>query len=526
MNIGYESFKRKNVKLKKYYLLIDVCNILCSHKIIMACVTTQVPRHTVAILGGGIAGLSAAYYINRKYGPSVRPVIFEASGRSGGWVQSFKNDNSLFEVGPRTIRPAGVPGMSTLDLIEEIGLDGNINYVPADHPSAKTRFIHLNGRLVRLPMELATLWKTVEPFDRPVSQTLLKEIFIPRKKVEDDSLHGFVSRRFGQRIADTVIDPLVRGVCAGDARKISAKFIFGPGPLGIEQKYGSVVLGGTLMTILRRQHPDPHENFPNLKEIGTSTLATTARSEGWSVWTLEAGLESFPVKLKEKLTEAGVAIHENSSVKSIIFDEGRQSSEVEYLDSKTNTLNKLECSHVISAIPSLNLASILENSKPNLSSISRNLRTIGSADVTVTNLKYPGNVLELQAFGFLVPSIEKELEGLLGVVFNTCSFPQGEDTILTVMSQGIDIDTIDKHIRNILGLKDPSVVDVRLLSNCIPQYTVGHYERVENLRKLIQESKLPLTLIGASYDGVSVNDCVFSGRKASEYLPLDSIRSG
>ena len=147
----------------------------------MTCVNTQAVRHTVAILGSGITGLSAAYYISRKFGPSVRPVLFESSNRTGGWIHTVQDGKNIYELGPRTIRPFGPQGMNTLDLIEEIGLDSSINYVPPDHPAAKNRMIYLDGKMIRLPTDMSILFKTKPPFERPLYKNLLKEIFIRRK---------------------------------------------------------------------------------------------------------------------------------------------------------------------------------------------------------------------------------------------------------------------------------------------------------------------------------------------------------
>ena len=147
----------------------------------MACVKAQTFGQTVAIIGSGITGLSAAYYINQKFGPSVRPVLFESSDRTGGWIHTVQDGENIYELGPRTIRPFGPQGLNTLDLLEEIGLDSSVQYVPPDHPAAKNRMIYLNGKMIRLPTDMSILFKTSPPFEKPLYRNLLKEIFIRRK---------------------------------------------------------------------------------------------------------------------------------------------------------------------------------------------------------------------------------------------------------------------------------------------------------------------------------------------------------
>lgn len=140
---------------------------------------------TVGILGGGISGLSTAYYLRKKFGDLVKPVILEKSSRFGGWIKTISrtdgDDVINYEVGPRTIRPAGVSGMNTLDLIEELDLGTNVLYVQKDHPAAKTRFIYTGGKLVKLPTDMKVLFKKQEPFDGPLIFSGLRDLFKWRK---------------------------------------------------------------------------------------------------------------------------------------------------------------------------------------------------------------------------------------------------------------------------------------------------------------------------------------------------------
>ena len=136
-------------------------------------------QKTVAVLGGGISGLSAAYYIRKKFGDRVRPVILERTPRVGGWIRSLCDRHNVFETGPRSIRPVGLPGMNTLDLVEELGLDRDVHYVPPSQPSAQNRLIFTRGKLVKLPLQEGPrlLFKTAPPFERPLYRAILRDIF-------------------------------------------------------------------------------------------------------------------------------------------------------------------------------------------------------------------------------------------------------------------------------------------------------------------------------------------------------------
>lgn len=106
---------------------------------------------TVVVLGGGISGLAASYYLSRAPCPP-KVVLVEGSERLGGWIRSVRGpDGAIFELGPRGIRPAGALGARTLLLISELGLDSEVLPVRGDHPAAQNRFLYVGGALHALP---------------------------------------------------------------------------------------------------------------------------------------------------------------------------------------------------------------------------------------------------------------------------------------------------------------------------------------------------------------------------------------
>lgn len=106
---------------------------------------------TVVVLGGGISGLAASYYLSRAPCPP-KVVLVEGSERLGGWIRSVRGpDGAIFELGPRGIRPAGALGARTLLLVSELGLDSEVLPVRGDHPAAQNRFLYVGGALHALP---------------------------------------------------------------------------------------------------------------------------------------------------------------------------------------------------------------------------------------------------------------------------------------------------------------------------------------------------------------------------------------
>jgi len=155
------------------------------------------------------------------------------------------------------------------------------------------------------------------------------------------------------------------------------------------------------------------------------------------------------------------------------------------------------------------------------------LSAIPFVDVGVVNLEFKGNVLDSNGFGFLVPS--NQSDPILGCIFDTCTFRQGDRTILTVMMGGAWYEQLFKDsteqeleavalktVCRILGISNQPVrTKTKILRKCIAQYTVGHLSRVEQARAIIQEEKLPMCLVGSSYDGVGINDTILSARRST-----------
>jgi len=463
---------------------------------------------TLCVLGGGVAGLSAAYYALSN--PGVRRVVvLESSSRLGGWIQTIRNsDGVLYEKGPRTIRPAGAQGANTLALVQDLGLADCIRPVTYTHPSATNRLVLVGGQLHKLPNSLMSLFKNLPPFSRPLALALFKDLLSPRVRCEDTSLHEFVSRRLGSDIADYAIDPMVRGICAGDSKQVSVHFIANY-LHQMEQEWGRISFGVAkdyMKGFVHKPEKSPLENLDIVKK---------ARSEKWAVWGLENGLESLVEALETSLVENGVEIITEASVENIIVNNNQ--AVVSY-----NGGNVI-CDKLVMALPSYKAAPLLHGTSEELSSL---LARIPFVDVALANIEFKGKVLDQEGFGFLVPSSQPQQ--LLGCIFDSCTFPQGPRTVLTCMIGGawydqmvgsktasqVEQDAV-KEISSILNITESPVrCDTSLLPQCIAQYTVGHRARLAKARGIIAQSKLPLAIVGSSYDGPGINDTIMSAKTA------------
>ncbi|KAH8383671.1 hypothetical protein KR009_009953 [Drosophila setifemur] len=472
---------------------------------------------TRAVLGGGLSGLSAGYYLLRRFGKPL--TIYEAAPRVGGWVRSEtrKDRGFIFESGPRTIRPVGLPGANTLELVDELKLE--VKPITRSHVAARNRMLYAKGQLCLLPNSPKGLFGVKPPFTKPLYKAILKDLVTKSRpaKMEDESIYSFAERRFGKEIADYAISPMICGICAGDARQISVRFLM-EGLFEKEQKYGGVLKG----TLMARFRDNVDESKSGLFSEGQPKLYAKALQEKWAMYGLQGGLEILPRAMRKYLGEHDVNVQLSNECKHLSFSGSGARMTVKDAD--------VPVDHVVSALPAHKLAPLVKQQHPSLSA---QLLEIPYVDVVVVNMQFEGKLLKQDGFGLLVPPVEKL--PLLGVIFDSCCFDMEGNTVLTVMmgghwfdqwfgdqpSQKQILDLATHHVKKILQIReDPKFSRVHTLYKCIPQYTVGHKRRVDSIRNYIKTYKLPLSVCGAAFDGVGINDVILSARRQVEALPL------
>ncbi|KAG8432029.1 hypothetical protein GDO86_020157 [Hymenochirus boettgeri] len=422
-------------------------------------------------------------------------------------------DGAVFEHGPRGIRPAGAVGRNTLCMVSELGLEKDILPVPRSHPAAKDRYLYVNKSLHKLPSSLGGVLRTVPPFTKPLFLFGLRDLVATRGTKEDESVYDFVSRRFGKELADIVIDSLCRGVFAGDCRNLSVRSCF-PFLHDAEVRRRSVILG---MATSGDKGP-----------VVDSHLIKRSKVERWSQWSLQGGLQTLSEALEDFLIRKGVEIHKESPLRQLERT-GDHRWKIKLPD------GSLEADHVFSALPAKDLSRLLTH---NFEPLVKELQQMRTATVAVVNLEYDGEVLPVSGFGHLIPSTEDRT--LLGIVYDSEAFPEHNkngpsSTRLTVMVGGAwfesclgspDTVTPEQILEMAttaasaqLGVREkPSRTIVNINKDCIPQYTLGHWRRTGNISSYLHQLSLPLSLIGASYHGVSVNDCIYNAKKAVHNL--------
>ncbi|XP_029360865.1 protoporphyrinogen oxidase isoform X2 [Echeneis naucrates] len=431
---------------------------------------------TVAVLGGGIGGLAASYYLCKS--PQVTKVIvLESSSRFGGWLWSTRrSDGAVFEHGPRGIRPTGAVGRNTLNMVDDLGLAGDVLPVTYSHVASKNRYLYVNKQLHRMPSGISGLLRTVPPFSRPILWSVGMEILVKKSKEDDESIHSFVSRRLGKELADIAVDSLCRGVFAGDCRKLSVRSCF-PVLYNAEQRRGSLALG-----MLLGSGPSP--------VVPARPLAQRSAKESWAQWSLRRGVESLPESITGFLQKSSrVELHRHAVVKQICPSASGWKIHLED--------GAVSADHIISALPAKALSSTLPSS---CQPLIQELQDIATVTVAVVNLEYDGSILPVMV--------------MMGGAWFQEDFGDPE----TVKEEHL-LQRATEAVQTHLGVTSvPSWSWVALERDCIPQYYLGHHRRVDSMRTFIKKKNLSLSLIGSSYDGVSVNDVIFSGRTAVEEL--------
>ena len=450
----------------------------------------------IAIIGGGVTGLTAAFRLKQQNLPVT---VFEASERFGGVIQSVRQNGHLAEFGPNSILETS-PLVAAL--VRDLGLEARRQY---SDPRAEKRFIVRGGRPVLLPSSpLAFL---ASPLFSPVAKLrLLAEPFIGRAPADsDESIAEFVRRRLGREFLDYAINPLVAGIYAGDPELLSVAQAF-PKLHALEQRWGSLIVG----------------QVRGARERQRSGEVSKQSAKKFS---FDEGLQVLIDTLRTRL--AG-EIQSSAPVRRLERKEGGWLVERE--DSKTGSA-PAEFSAILVALPAYKMASLAVRSTEYLD-LSR-LSAIHYPPVASVGLGFRrADVAHpLDGFGMLVP--EKEGLNILGALFSSTLFPNrapaGEVTITSYLggarSPELTLKTSDdlaalaaKDLALLLGINGkPTFQRVTFFPRAIPQYNLGFGGYRAFMNQL--EIKAPgLFLAGHARDGISVSDCIVSGHHVADRI--------
>ena len=422
----------------------------------------------VAVIGGGISGLTTGYLLKRK---GIDVVVFEASDRVGGNVQTIQKDGYTLEQGPNSL----LRSPRLIDLIRKLGIE---DLVLEANPAAKKRYILWHGKLEAMgPRSFINGY-----FSPKTLFALAREPFIRSKSPEHESVAEFVSRRIGPEFLDKAIDPFVSGVYAGDPADLSMRSAF-PKLYEMERDFGSLIMGS-----IRRNVEKPDPNFPR-------------------TFSFRGGLKTLMEKLA---VEIGDGVRTSTAVEKIEnSDNGKFSVNGEAFDAVVISTPAWSASELINDRDGELAATLAKVNYPQVA-------------VAVTAFKSENIGKALDGFGFLIPS--KEKRPILGTLFHSAVFPErapkGYQLLMTFIGGVRDNGNLDRlsdddirslvsgQLRELLDVKgEPEFFELKRWKRAIPQYRVG-YEKVTAACAEFEKRNPGLFFCSNFYRGISMGDCV------------------
>ena len=447
----------------------------------------------VAVVGGGVSGLSAAYELEQR---GVSYVLFERSARLGGVVRTDQVDGFTIDAGPDSLL---VQKPAAIELCRELGLGSRL--VPTLPP--RTAFVVRHGRLYPLP-EASVLgiptraWPLVTTrfLSLAGKLSMAMELVRPGRRAgqehddEDESVASFFGRRFGREGVEYIAEPLLAGIHAGNVDRLSMRALF-PRLVDAERSHGSVIRA-----------------FRSLK---------TQRSPDGLFRSLPNGIAELTTALIGALSAE--ALRRSTGVASL---EGRGPFRLELASGEG-----ISARQVVLSVPAPIAAELVNPVDAELGKLCAGIPYTSTATVA---LSYPRSAVrhELRGTGFVVPRVEPQLSLMAGSWVSSKwphRAPDGQVLLrgfvggarnpeaLEQTDAGL-ISTVHRDLAALLGISvEPDLRRVYRWHCLNPQHEVGHLDRLRVLDKRLRQ--VPgLHLVGAGFRGVGIPDCVAHGRAA------------
>lgn len=454
----------------------------------------------VAILGGGIAGLTAACRLAKREGVAV--TLLEATSRLGGSILTVREEGFVAEGGPNTLRTTG----SADRLLEELGLAATAVHADPKAP----RWIVRGGRARAIAPGPAALFTAALPWNAKLR--VLREPWVAKRPaaLEDESVHDFFARRFGPDVARYAAGPIVSGVYADDPRTLSVRSAF-PALWAAEERGGSVIRG-----FLKRPKPAPGE-----------TPKPRHRSKTLN---FDGGLATLVEKLAERIVSSGGAIELGDAAVAL---EGPRPAAPAWTVT-TRAGRRLEADVVVSTLDAPAAARLLG---PRLPRSGERIAAIASSAVSVVlqGWEVPRPDAAPRGFGVLIP----RGEGLraLGVLYPSSLFsgraPAGKAATTTFLGGALEPELAAASDNDLLTLGEYEVRHLhphlgrRVFSRvvrwpqAIPRLPLGHHRTLALLEEDLAEvnrGETTLVVTGGWRDGVALGQRIERAEAAAELV--------
>jgi oxygen-dependent protoporphyrinogen oxidase len=453
-----------------------------------------VTNKRVVVIGGGVSGLAAAYFLSQR---GLAPILLERGARTGGIIQTNQTPYGDLESGPDSFL-ATKPAVA--ELARELGLS---RLLIGSNDEQRRVFIGHKGQLVPMPngmvmmapSDLSAAMKS-PLFSAGTKARFLRETLRPpQQRAEDVTLERFVLDHFGPEVLDTIAEPLLTGVYGGDPAQLSVRSVL-PRFLEYERTQGSLI-----RAVQKERRAAPPGSIFQSFANGMQTLTDGLRTALSGKAELRTGCEALTLERTP-----------------------------ERLWSVRTTSGSVPADHVLIATPAHSAARLLQAEAPALAAV---LSEIPYSSAILVTFVFNSNELRerLNGFGFLVPRSERNI--VAAATFVGTKFPQRlepgyvairsfivGDRAIEMAAAGDDyvVANVRSDLARWTGIHDtPASILVHRWPNSMPQYVVGHAARVQAIEETVAGTA-GLHLCGNSYTGVGIPDAIRTANAAAERI--------
>lgn len=471
----------------------------------------MVKHKRIVVVGGGIAGLSAGYYIQQLAERLELPIslrILESGTRFGGKIRTERRDGFVIEGGPDTFVTTKPWAM---ELCSELGIQDRLQ---GTNPRFRTTYILRDGRLhplpggltMMIPTELSSMATTRLLSWKGKARMALEYLMPPERDPGEESMGAFVTRRLGREAYEQLIEPLLSGIYAGNGDHLSLKATF-PFLQDLEQRHGGLIRGALAMRKARKANGNQQPSVFMTPKSGLAEI----------IEVLEARLSDAGVELS---TEARVTDLE-STAKGVTLRLGNRTT--------------IDADAIVLATPSYIAADILGELDLTLAS---ELSSIEYASTATVTLGYRSDQMttKLDGYGYVIP--RREGRKALACTWTSSKFPhrapEGYALLRVFIGRAGQEHEIRweepellklamAELRSTLGIESPpEFSSVHIFDRAMPQYDLGHPDRIGRIEASLANWPW-LALAGAAYRGIGIPDCINSGKQAADRIISYSV---
>lgn len=463
------------------------------------------PSRRIVIIGGGLSGLSAAFYIRKYYKEAgIKPniVLLEKDKTLGGKIETLHRDGFVIEKGPDSFLASKT---EMIDLAKELELDHEL---VTTNPKAMKTYVLQRDKLHPMPTGLVLGIPTeLKPF---LSSGLisfggkvraLMDLILPRQRsIDDQSLGQLIERRLGTEVMENLTEPLLSGMYAGNIHEISLQATF-PQLGEIEREFGSLIRGITA------------ERKSNKTDLSTKSNPLLTFKKG--LQSLVHGLIHELHDVEQRTEAAVVSIHASGNTSApyelVLKNDERLFADEIYITTPNSVAAELLRPHMdVSALDAVNYVSVA-----NL------VMAFNKKDI----------VIDDDGSGFLVPC--KEGRNITACTWTSKKWPHTspDDKVLMRCHVGRSGDEqnvqlpdealtelVSKDLREIMGITaKPIFTEITRLEHSMPQYPVGYLGNLSKFHRDLEKSLPEIYVVGSGYDGLAMPDCVKQAKLTAQH---------